>query len=217
MAEPTTYILTEGKADDAFFTNLIAARKIGDFFRTLPRPENEPTGVGAFARRLIALKTSREIEKIKSIIIVGDNDGDPAVAFRDIKKQIESVGGYNIPVNPREFSTKNDLPAVSILMLPWDTEQGCLETLCLRGVNKKYEKEMQCSVKISECLAISSWPISKQSKLILRCFLAAVCQSDPNTPLHRAWSTDKGKCEDIFPLDNAAFDSVAEFMRRMAT
>jgi hypothetical protein len=97
-------------------------------------------------------------------------------------------------------------------MLPWDNELGCLETLCLQAVNKKYEKEMQCVIKQSECVGINDWPPQKQSKMILRCLLSSVCKSEPNTPLTRAWSTDSGRPGDIFPLDHPAFNPIAEFL-----
>ena len=216
VADPTTFILTEGETDDVFFARLIDVRHIGSNFTIFHRPKDEPTGVGAFSRRLVALKTETKRQKIKSIIIVGDNDGNPAAAFHSIKQQVESVGGYNAPANPREISETGGLPAVSILMLPWDNEPGCLETLCLRAVNQKYEKEMRCATMQSECVGVGDWPIQKQSKMILRCLLSSVCKSEPNTPLTRAWSIDSGRPGDIFPLTNPAFDSIAEFLRGIA-
>jgi hypothetical protein len=153
------------------------------------------------------------------IILVADNDN--GLGFENVREEISQANAdataddqFGVPNAPR-VSTKQSqsLPDISILMLPWDNELGCLETLCLRAVNQKYSREKQCAESLVECVLATDWEISKKSKLILRCFLSAVCKTEPNTGLIYAWSTENGRPGDIFPLDSPAFKQVADYLR----
>lgn len=152
----------------------------------------------------------------RTIIIVADNDGDPAEAFKNIQKQI-SAAGFTVPGKPREMVATADLSPLSVLMIPWDNESGCLETLCLGAVNPNYNSQLACADDLVTCAGADRWDIAKQSKLKMRVFLSAVCKSDPNTGLRYAWSREGGRPGDIFPLNGTAvFDQIAEYFRILA-
>jgi hypothetical protein len=215
-------ILTEGTGDDAFFDVLIKKRLLGKF-SIRPRAKGEPTGSGSFLKRLIGLKPLPEVQNSNAIIIVGDNDSDKTTSFKSIKEQIVSAGGYNVPTTQRIASAQGNLsmsiplPPVSVLMLPWDDELGCLETLLLKAANPIYEKEMRCANKLADCVNVTDWDISKKSKLIFRCFMSAVCKKEPNTGLPHAWNTEKGRPGDIFLPENPVFNPIANYLAQYAS
>jgi hypothetical protein len=148
----------------------------------------------------------------KAIIIVADNDGNPAEAFKCIQKQIGEAG-FTIPKNPREIVETPDLPPLSVLMIPWDNDSGCLETLCMCAANSEYKHQLEvCADALVKC-AGKDWDIAKQAKLRMRGFLSAVCKSDPNTGLRYAWN----RTEKPFQLKGvAAFNQIADYFRNLA-
>jgi hypothetical protein len=100
-------------------------------------------------------------------------------------------------------------------MIPWDNEDGCLETLCLGAVNQKYKHQLDCADALVKCNEAAKWDIAKRSKLKMRGFLSGVCRGDPNTGLRYAWSTENGRPGDIFPIKGEnAYKSLSEKEKR---
>jgi hypothetical protein len=212
---PVPLIVSEGPADDAFLRKLMAVRGITEFgFR--PRAKNEPDGNGAFKFRLSGLVTQRRNinEKHNAIIIVADNDNNPAQAFKDVCDQIKGAGEFGVPKLPREIAKSNDLPPVSVLMLPWDTEPGCLDSICLSAALRQRPDIKSCLDNFAHCTGakIDDWGIAHFSKMQLRCLFSAVSKDDPNIPLGHAW-TSKGLALNLVPLEDAVFTPIAEYLR----
>jgi len=158
----------------------------------------------------LVLKGLVTVER-EAIIIVADNDGDPETAFRNIQRQINAAG-FTVPSKPREMVASAGLSPLAVLMIPWDEDAGCLETLCFSAVNARYNRELACAQDLVRCAGADRWDIAKKSKLKMRGFLSAVCKSDPNTGLRYAWGTVNGRPGDIFPLRGvAACDRIAEY------
>jgi len=200
-------ILYEGVEDKGFLDALLEVLGIKNKFALHP----DCGGKDKFKQLLDALV----IPKHAAIIIVADNDGNPNEAFKNIQKQIGD-SGFSIPTKPREIAITAGLSPVSVLMLPWDGEDGCLETLCLSAANPKYAAQLACADALVKC-AGDGWPVSHKSKLRMRGFLSSICRSNPNTSLQYAWKTDNGRPGDIFPLkDVAVYQKISEYFKSFA-
>lgn len=218
MPTKPVILITEGDTDDSFLKNLLGFHNIeGYFFKKRVFGKG---GVGHFRDQLKALRTPAERSKnYGEILLFADNDSGPG--FENVKEEIRQANLdappedlFGIPDAPRVPARQSQtLPPVSILMLPWDNTSGCLETLCMNATNQKYAREKECAERLVECVSATNWEVSKKSKLILRCFLSAVCKSEPNTGLVYAWSTENGRPGDIFPLDSAAFKSISDWLK----
>lgn len=174
-------------------------------------------GKDVFGRILAGLvaESGNSNEQRKAIIIVADNDGDPTGAFKNVQGQIQ-VAGFSVPQKPREIAGTPNLPPLCVLMVPWDDNPGCLESLCLQAANGKYSAQLKCADALVTCNQAEGWDIAKLSKLRMRGFLSGVCKSDPNTSLRYAWSTDGGRPGDIFPLNSPAFKQTADWFSELA-
>ncbi len=208
-------ILYEGVEDKSFLKEML------EFLSLAGRFDFHPNcgGKDAFERILTGLvaESSDSLNgQRKAVIIVGDNDGDPKGAFKNVQDQIQTAG-FTVPQKPREIVTTPNLPPLCVLMIPWDNVSGCLESLCLQAANKNYSDQLKCADALVKCNRAESWDIAKQSKLRMRSFLAAVCKSDPNTGLLWAWSTSNGRPGDIFPPNSAAFKQIADWFSELAT
>lgn len=202
-------ILFEGVEDKSFLNELLVVIGVREKFDF---QKGDGGGKDGFEQLLKGLVTVNH----KAIIIVADNDGDPDVAFKNIQKQI-AAAGFTVPNKPRETAVTEGLSPASVLMIPWDNDPGCLETLCLSAANQKYKTQLDCADGLVHCAGADEWDIAKKSKLRMRGFLSAVCKSDPNTGLRYAWGTENSRPGDIFPLkDVAAYNLIADYFRNHA-
>jgi hypothetical protein len=195
--------LCEGEEDVSFLSALIAQREIGSF------DFHEPNGTGAFTRTLVGLKTGTEIRDRKAVLIVSDNDGKPKEHFAAIQAQIKE-SGWNSPQHPRQGIEQPDMPPLHVLMLPWDDEEGCLETACLIAAGNRHPKEMECVKKFIACIDPEGWSVPMMAKLSIRCFLSAVCKSAPNTGIRHAWRSERKELP--IPIDDPCFDKIANYL-----
>lgn len=217
---PTAIIISEGPADDVFLKNLIDVRGLKNLEVVRPGDE-ESYGDGGFQLRLEGLKIRPGIEQSRAIIIVADNDENPAAAFPKIQKQIRDAGGYDVPQDPYQLSNRVALPPVAVVMLPANGQQGSLDTLCLSAFNEgKYGGYLKCVNEIVNCVCATEekWGKIQLAKLKVQGILSTICKGDPYTPLKCAWIIQprNSRPGDIFPLTNPAFDSITEFLRGIA-
>src|SRR5665213_125478 len=197
-------ILYEGVEDRAFLEELLKVLGLEKKFDF----HEQCGGKDRFEQILKGLV----ISKHKTIIIVADNDGDPAEAFKNVQRQI-AAAGFTVPQNPRETVATAELPPLSVLMIPWDNDSGCLETLCLSAVSADYKKQLECADALIKCAGAEEWDIARKSKLRMRGFLSAACKSDPNTGLRYAWN----RAEKPFPLkDVAVYTQIANYLKSFA-
>jgi len=203
-------ILCEGASDEAFFEKLIEIRTLGKF--EIRKAQNKG-GHTFFGERLNGLKDLRGIEERKAIILVRDNDDDPDEAFRDMQGHVREAGEYVVPVAPRTSSARGKYPPVSILMLPWDGQAGCLETLLYMSASAQWPSKSACVQALAQCAQIQGWQISKQSKAELRCLLSTTCENDPNVAVNWAWKRENVAAGQLIPLEHACFDPISDFLR----
>src|SRR5215813_9359223 len=109
----TRLILCEGQSDNEFFSHIIERRVIRGF--QVVAPAGGQTG---FAKRLRSIRSSPDFGKLKAILIVSDNDGNPKESFKRVTDQIDDAGGYGVPLKRRTPKRTKGHPAVLVLMLP---------------------------------------------------------------------------------------------------
>jgi hypothetical protein len=199
-----TVILCEGEEDVSFLKELISKRHIGEFEFF---PNKGCGGVTKIGDTLRAFRQSRDSGKRKAILIVGDNDGRPGDSFAFIQAQIKSAD-YAIPAAPRQQVQQDNLPPLSVLMIPWDDEVGCLETVCLSSASKINPRNLECVEGLVACIGAGDWDVPKQAKLRMRCYLSSACKSDPNTGLKYAWS----RPETLISVDDPCFNNIADYL-----
>lgn len=215
MAIEHPIILYEGAEDHAFLSELLAVLGLSKNFVFHLNKKGEPdcAGKDGFGKILVGIVSGSV--RHKQIIIVADNDGNPAEAFKNVQNQIGRAG-FVIPQKPREIVETPNLPPLTMLMIPWDNETGCLETLCLSAANTKYSKQLACADALVKC-AGEAWDVAHKSKLRMRGFLSAICKTNPNTGLRFAWKNDNGRPGDIFPIKGvAAYNQIAQYFKNLA-
>ncbi|MGO9119718.1 MAG: DUF3226 domain-containing protein [Desulfomonilaceae bacterium] len=201
-------ILCEGSGDKSLFEELIAVRKLPDFYVTHPVQEIHPGGREGFEKRLRSLKLQPGFDAVTGIIVVSDNNSNPSASFDAVRKHIHDAE-CDSPNHP--YVVKAGTPAVAVVMLPNDGVKGQLETLCLEAVKTAWPHEFQCAEKFGECMGIAPWSQSKQEKARLRALISHICKKDPNSSLTHLWGENR---ELVVPVDHKCFNHLADFLSR---
>jgi hypothetical protein len=196
-------IVCEGKADVAFFTHLITERGLPEF-QVL-----SANGNSRYEDILVALTTAPGFSDLSAILVVGDNDLNPAVALQNIQLQIQSAGGYGVPAAPRVPARIAGFPTIVVLMVPWDNAIGCLETLLLQSVRSVNPELGNCVDTYATCSHVDVWNEIERSKMKLQSLTSVICRSDPTTPVSYAWS----RPETIVSLTQPCFEQIVEFLQ----
>lgn len=196
-------IVCEGKADVAFFEHLIAERGLPEF-QVLPA-----NGNSRYGDILVALTAAPGFNGLSGILVVADNDLDPAAAFQNILEQIQEAGGYGVPNAPRVPARSAGFPTIVPLMVPWDDTVGCLETLLLEAVRAVNPELAACVETYATCTHVDVWNEVERSKMKLQALTSVICRSDPNTPVSYAWS----RPETIISLTQPCFNQIADFLQ----
>ncbi len=209
-------ILCEGWGDKGFFINLIKKRNLPEFQIIFPRQFPGDTGGWTkFGRFLSGVSTQEDfLTTVKAILIVADNDSNPAERFNEIRKQIASAG-YNAPTSELTASTTDNLPAIVVAMLPLGGVSGSLETVCLEAAYSKWpDLKNPLDGYISQAPA-AKWPNSKHDKARIDCLLAATCEQDPTASLATLWTRKPDQYH--IPTDHKCFDPIAKVLNDFGT
>jgi len=196
-------IVCEGKADVAFFEHLITERDLPEF-QVLPA-----NGNSRYEDILVALTAAPGFSGLSGILVVGDNDRNPATAFQNIRAQIQAAGGYGVPNALRVPARNASFPPIVVLMVPWDDTVGCLETLLLEAVRTVNPELGMCVDAYATCAHIDAWNEIERSKMKLQSLTSVICRSDPTTPVSFAWS----RPEAIISLAQPCFNQIVDFLR----
>src|SRR6266705_942342 len=151
VLKESTLIVCEGKADQQFLQNLIASRKLSGFQVEFARPTPSDTGGGGqskFRSFLEALEIPlAQSNPLANIILVSDNDTQPATSFESIQKQINESGLFYAPTRPLRRAKRHKKIPISlyVVMIPWTKEKGTLEHIILDALYDYYPDAKRCA------------------------------------------------------------------------
>src|SRR5579859_4646303 len=138
-------ILSEGPADQAFLSKLLASRSITDF--DIPRHKedlNAVYGKGAFGKMFSALAgDAKGYSELKGVLIVADSGDCADSTVRFICERIEQDGPFDTEEFKRPLGTNTIVsqpsghPCVAIMLLPLEGS-GALETICVNALIEVY-------------------------------------------------------------------------------
>jgi hypothetical protein len=199
-------IIGEGSGDARFMEHLCEARKIEGF-------QIEDARGNEFLQRLSGLRDRTGFDGIKGILIVSDNDDEPAKSFIKIRRQIKQAK-LPYPNKPLALArlSKNEF-AIAVMMIPFTiaggATKGCLETLFLQAIEPKNVSTGACVTNYRACIAGGGRTKNEEDKFRFRCFVSALHQKDPNLSTSFVASAKKG----LIDLDLQCFDEIANWLK----
>jgi hypothetical protein len=201
-------IIGEGQGDAAFVKYLCAARELGaDHFQI-----EEAGGSGKFEAYIGGLRFRPNFDRVKGLLVIGDNDDAPDDNFGNIQNHLKK-GKLPRPHQRLALARHGtDGLAVAVMMLPYTLAGGptggSLESLLLTSIEDKHPDVADCIDTYRACIPAGGRTKNKEDKFRLRCFLAALCSDDPNISLQYAVSPSKG----LVDLKHKCFDEIAKFL-----
>ena len=174
-------ILVEGLSDKEFFKGLLTNRSINGFEVYAPWDMGKKEeGEDAIKILLNLLPLDPNFEKVKKILIVVDSDNSPTDKFAKFQKIIRDTDAfsgrtekYPVPTNLSAFASAVNCPEVAIMLLPNDTTNGAMETLCLQAALPKLPDIATCIDAFVTCIDADNWSPQKNSKLRLRALISS--------------------------------------------
>ena len=204
------FILCEGMSDKVFFCELINNRGLQGFQIGFPYGANETTGgITMFERFLSTGDVNPSFNVVKSILVVADNDNNPANNFAQVTQQIANAG-YGVPQNELEFVTSpNSLPSIAVMMLPLNQQIGNLETVCKISAYDKWSDLVPSLNTYFNASDAPNWTVGHQDKMLLQCLLAATCKPNPYCTISSLY---RENAQYHIPLNHPCFDDIAQFL-----
>jgi hypothetical protein len=199
-------IVGEGDSDAAFFKLLCEVRGINGF---------DIRGVSGNASFGNFLKAAKGIAgaRLRSVVLVADNDETPRDSFLNIRGQIPD--GWAHPNNPFEKLQRPDTPYIVVVMLPFPrigaSSHGCLESMLLQAAEPTLPAQKGCLDAFSVCVGSDGWNVTSRDKMRLRCLMSASFRDDPNAGLQYSLKPERG----LIPLTHPHFDELADFLTNL--
>lgn len=208
-------ILCEGNTDKQFLHRLIARRNIDDRFHIrFPDRAGEKTGGRSKFGTALAIYRAAETfrQSVKAVLIISDNDEDPAASFKEIQQKIkDDSDGFPVPQEDRKPVKKNDYPIVTTLMIPAG-KPGCLEDLCVAAAYNKWGIKAAVD-QFNASTPSKDWTANRQAKMRLQSIFAATCEERPDGGFAAHWDED---AKYHLPVTDPAFDDIAAFLANFA-
>ncbi|MFI5089554.1 MAG: DUF3226 domain-containing protein [Terriglobales bacterium] len=196
-------VVGEGPSDTAFFTFLCQVRDINNFEI---RNANGNTGFKTF----LAAAKGTVGSKLKSVILVADNDETPEDSFQNVRRQIPDDWPH--PNRPFDKAHRPGTPHIVIVMLPFPrigaNSHGCLESMLLQAAEPTLAAQTACLNTYSDCIGIGGWNITARDKMRLRCLMSASFPEDPNAGIQYSLKPERG----LIPLTHGYFDELVDLL-----
>ncbi len=201
-------LIGEGDTDAEFVQSLTVAHSVDDVFDF-----HAAGGKHGFEAKLRALQQLRGWRDVKAVVIVSDNDDDPATALADRRKQAgRALAGVAWP--EQSWTLADGSPAVSFVMLPGPNETGCLETL-LREIawrTSDGDAGRECVEEFARCTGVNDWSPSEQAKMRWHALVAGLNRADPGQATRYLLQ----KRGDVFDFQHPRLQGLAAFLRSVA-
>lgn len=196
-------IIGEGDGDAAFFRHLCQIRNIQGF------QFDHADGNTDYRRTLEGIEGRTGFEKLRGILIVGDNDETPDHNFDEIRRQIGQAK-LPQPDEPLHFVKRQNLQfAIAVLMVPFPrinhTSHGCLESMLLQSAEQHLAPQALCLNTYCGCVETAGWPLTSRDKMRLRCLISASYRDDPNSGIPQALLPQRN----LIPLEHPYFNEIA--------
>ena len=188
-------LLVEGNDQRNFFEAFVAHLGISDRVQI-----HNFGGVGDFRDFLSAFVRMPDFDSVRSIGIVRDAEVSEPAAFQSIRSALTNA---NLTVPTRIGTPSDDVPAVTVLVLPGGGEPGMLETiLCHTLVGQEVNR---CIDEFFECAEnLPDISISNPHKARAYAYLATKPDSH-----HSVGVAAKAG---VWNLDHPVFDNVRRFL-----
>lgn len=210
-------IICEGKADKVFLDKLFISIGLRDRV-TIPFHEDNDGlyGVGNFGRMVeyVIMSNPSELEKVKLFLFVADSTDNPGSTFSKICKTIESLD-LPAPERSGEPSAKvGNAQQTFVMLLPGDSQSGCLETLYYKYLKTKYPNIDLCHNKLISCLGADQkgWNIEKRHKSIFHATVAATFKKDPSRSASSVFNSGH-----LIDINDNAFDDIKTRIKNIFT
>jgi len=201
-------IVGEGDSDAAFLKFLCEARGINGFDI---HGVSGNTSFGNFLKAAQSLAGT----KLRSVLLVADNDETPDDNFKIVKGQIPT--GWPHPNNPLEKARivkggKPESPYIVIVMLPFPkigaSSHGCLESMLLQAAEPNLPAQKDCLDTYCICTGSDKWNITARDKMRLRCLMSASFGEDPNAGIQYSLKPERN----LIPLKHPYFNELADLL-----
>jgi hypothetical protein len=193
-------IVGEGESDAAFLKLLCESRGIIGF------EIRAASGNMSFKPFLTAVKGIAG-SRLRSVILVADNDETPDESFRSVRNQIPDEWAH--PNNPLEKAQRPGTPRIVVAMVPFPTigasSHGCLESMLLQAAEPTLPQQTACLNAYCDCIGVDNWNRTARDKMRLRCLMSASYPDDPNAGTPYSLKPDRG----LIPLSHVYFDELA--------
>ncbi len=140
-------------------------------------------GISQFKTKIPALVKMRGFSDVKVLALVRDAEGDADAAFQSIRS-ILLREKLDPPERANQFS--DGVPKVGIFIMPGNSNEGMLESLCLSAV--KDHPAMKCVDDFIDCASRLDDPPKNPEKAKCQAFLAAM----PKIVTHVGLGAQKG-------------------------
>lgn len=221
-ADAPYVIVCEGSADRVFITRLLQRRwGVTDISVRCTHQKNDRRcgGKDGLTETLLALDAVRATNpgRVRGIVIVFDSDDDPLTSFEAIIESIRAAK-LSYPLPDRVLEVKpgtRSAPAIAVALLPWMDRVGHLDELIFEALRESHQDLLQPISDFQQATAHRNggWKITKQSKMRLRCMIAASHEPDPSLAL--SFLLESSLC----PVDfyHPAFDQLVAFLEDFRT
>jgi hypothetical protein len=192
-------LVCEGPKDQLFFQHFIHVRGLPRFHIIAAN------GKDRFGQAIEAyqIRPRTNYPSIGNILIVADNDDDPADRFENVRRQIEDIYPGTAPDAPLKRSKKS--PYCTVLMLPWTDEPGTLESLLREAARAPHKGDAAKVDHFLDSVNADKWKSpTRHGKAWLRSCLAVRC-TDPFVPLGEVFRDH----QDLILLKDKSLDRVA--------
>jgi len=214
-------ILCEGPSDEAFFRTLIEMRRLPEFSirHTGDADLSRIGSITKFGLLLEGIPSWVGFDLVTDIVIIANNDDDPAGNFGRVCEQIRNAApfgtpprSYDVPSIPLEKTS--GAPTIPVMMIPAAGRVGNLETLCLEAAVDSAPAVASCVDELATCTGAAAWPEkSRLGTMKLRCILASRHKPNPFIGLGNVWR----EVPSLIPLNHTSFVDVANFLEGYRT
>jgi hypothetical protein len=201
-------IVVEGVTDQSVFEAIFKAHGLTDMQAFAAVVHGRGGGWSFFGEFLGILATSPGFDKVKLIVMVGDNDTNES--FKNVTDQIHSAH-YSRPKAVKEIAHTHNKPNIVVLMVPVD-RNGCIESLCYEAAREKWPDLIDPLQRFESEMPARNWTENKKVKMRTQCLLAATCKPKPDIAIKDLWQ--KG-AEYALPVDGPAFAPIAAFLKSL--